>query len=151
LDSKDLEGPLEKRLLRVRQWLWSRGGRGRRQAGRALQERFKFDLAVAFICKRVAEGIRQLSQQLAGQLDPALFEACAAWYVSTSQDMFQRLKTQEDEYPELFQAIQRHVLNQAIHASAQQRLEKLLTDGVISRTIVEKLEFMFDEAGGSSD
>ena len=151
LESEDLEGRLERRLIRMGRWLRAWGPRGRRQADRALQDHFKFDLAVAFIGKRVTEELRQLSQQLAGQLDPALFEACAAWYTSTSQGMFQRLKAQEDEHPELFQAIQRHVLNQATQASARQRLEKLLTDGIISRAIVEKVELMFDEFEESSD
>jgi hypothetical protein len=114
-----------------------------------LQQHYEFDLAVAVIGKRVAEETHQLAQQLAGPLDPAIFEACAAWYASTSQERFLRLKAQEDEHPQLFQAIPQHVLRQAVQASAQERLEKLLTNGVISRSTQEKLGEEFESEGNS--
>lgn len=134
-----LEGPLEKKLLTMKQWLWSWGGRGQPQVDQLLQEHYEFDLAVALIGKRVAENIHQLGQQLAGQPDSAIFEACASWYASMSQEIFQRLKAQEDEHPKLFQAIQQHILKQAIQVSARNRLEKLVADGIVPHTIAKKL------------
>ncbi len=133
LESEALETPLEKGLSRMLGLLRSGNGAGQRHADRAIQQRYEFNLVVAVISKRVGEEIRQLSQKLTGQLDPAIFEACAVWYAATSQEMFQRLKAQEDEHPQIFQAIQQHVVRQAIQASAQERLAKLLTYGVISR------------------
>ena len=47
---------------------------------------------------------------------------------------------QEEQHPELCQAIQQHVLRQAVQVSAQQRLEKLVADGILSDTIAKNLE-----------
>jgi CPA1 family monovalent cation:H+ antiporter len=139
LRSDALERPLEKKLGKLLEWLWFRNRSGPRAVDRVLQQHYEFDLAVAFISKRVAEHILQLSQQLAGETAPATFEACAAWYADFSQEMLQRLEAQEDEHPELFQAIQQHVLRQAVQVSAQEKLDKLLADGIVSGAIVEKL------------
>jgi CPA1 family monovalent cation:H+ antiporter len=144
-----LDWPLEKNLLNMRQWLWSRSGGEQRQAFRTVQEHYEFDLAVALIGKRVAEQIQQLGQQLKGHIDPAILGDCASWYASTSQEVFQRLKAREEQYPELFQTMQQHVLKQAIQASARERLEKLLADGVISRSVLEKLEDELESGGNS--
>jgi CPA1 family monovalent cation:H+ antiporter len=149
LNLKDLETPLEKGLSMLLGLLGQGSGRGPRQVDRALQQHYEFDLAVAVVRKRIAEEIRQVAQQLAGPLDPAIFEACAAWYASTSQERFLRLKAQEDKHPQLFQAITQHVLRQAVQASAQERLEKLLTNGVISRSTQEKLGEEFESEGNS--
>ena len=123
-------------------WLWNKSKP--LAVDRLLQQHYEFDLAVAFISKRVAEQIRQLSQQLAGQLAPAIFEVCAVWYADLSREMFQRLQAQEDEHPELFQAIQQHVVRQAVQASAQEKLDKLLSDGIVSGAIAEKLAEGFE-------
>ncbi len=139
LKSEALETRLEKRLFSMKSGPWSWGGRGQPVLRRELREHYEFDLAVAFIGQRVAEQLSQLVQQLAGQLDPAVFGACASWYASTSQDFFQRLKAQEKQHPELVQAIQQHVLRQAVQVSARQRLEKLVADGIVSDTIAQKL------------
>jgi CPA1 family monovalent cation:H+ antiporter len=139
LTSDTLKGPLAKRLLNLKQWLWSWSGRGPSPVDRRILEHYEFDLAVALIGKRVAENIHQLGQQLAGQLEPAIFETCASWYATTSQEIFQRLKAAEEQHPELFQAIQQHVLRQAIRVSARERLGKLVTDGIVSDTIAKKL------------
>jgi DNA-binding TFAR19-related protein (PDSD5 family) len=53
--------------------------------------------------------------------------------------MFQRLKAEAEEHPKLFHVIQQHILRQAIQASARERLEKLLTDGIVSGPIAKKL------------
>jgi hypothetical protein len=139
----------EKGVSKMLGLVWSGNGPGQRHADRALQQRYEFNLIVAVISKRVGGEIRQLFQKLTGQLDPAIFEACVDWYAATSQEMFQRLKAQEDEHPQLFQAIQQHVVRQAVQASAQERLAKLLTYGVISRSIQEKLEEEFESQGNS--
>ncbi len=149
LNLKALETPLEKVLSTLLGLLWRGTGREPRQVDRALQQHYEFDLALAVVRKRVAEEIRQLSQHLAEVLDPAIFEACAAWYVSTSQERFLRLKAQEDKHPQLFQTILQHVLRQAIQTSAQEGLEKLFTNGVISRSTQEKLGEEFESEGNS--
>jgi CPA1 family monovalent cation:H+ antiporter len=147
--SEALEGPLEKRLFKMLEWHRSWNGGRQLHVNRVLQQQYEFDLAVAVINKKVAERVQQLGQQLAGPLDPAIFETCVAWYASTSRAMFQRLKAQEEQNPELFQAIQQHVVRQAIQTSAQERLAKLLTDGVISPSIQEKLRLEFESEGNS--
>jgi CPA1 family monovalent cation:H+ antiporter len=144
LRSDALERPLERKLGNLLEWLWFRNRSGPRAVDRLLQQHYEFDLAVAFIGKRVAEHIRQLSQQLAGQITPAIFEPCAAWYVSLSQEMFQRLKAQEVEHPQLFLSIQQHIVRQAVQVSARERLDKLLSDGIVSGAIVEKLAEGFE-------
>ena len=110
-----------------------------RHIDRAAQEHYPFNLAVALVGKRVAEDMQQLCQQLAEQIDITEFEICASWYASMSQDIFACLKAQEEQHPELFQAIQQHFLKQAIQVSARERLEKLLTDGIISQSVGDKL------------
>ena len=140
LTSEDLEeGRLEKGLLRLIRWFRSRFWRGKRHLHRAVKEHYAFNLAVALVGQRVAERIQQLSQQLAEQIDPTMFEACASWHASMSQDIFTRLNAQEEQHPELFRAIQQHFLKQAIQVSARERLEKLLTDGIISQGVGNKL------------
>ena len=147
LQSEALERPLEKGLFKMLEWLWPWNRDGQRHVDRSLQQHYEFDLAVAFVSKRVADEIRQLSQKLLGQTDPAVFEVCAAWYAATSQAMFQRLKAQEEQNPDLLQAIQQHVVRQAVQASAQESLAKLLTYGVISHSIQEKLAEEFESPG----
>jgi CPA1 family monovalent cation:H+ antiporter len=146
--SEALERPLRKKLLAVEQWLWSWSGKGLSPVDRRIQEHYEFNLAVALVGKRVAENIHQLGQQLAGQLDPAIFETCASWYASSSQEIFRRLKAAEEQHPELFQAIQQHVLKQAIRVSARDRLEKVVIDGIVSDSIAEKLTEEIESKGG---
>jgi monovalent cation:H+ antiporter, CPA1 family len=144
LASEALETPLEKGVAKMLGLVRCGKGVGQRHTDRALQQRYEFNLVVAVISKRVGEEIRRLSQELTGQLDPAIFEACAVWYAATSQDMFQLLKAQEDEHPQIFQAIQQHVVRQAVQASARERLAQLLTYGIVSSAIAEKLEEEFE-------
>ena len=140
LMSEDLgEGRLEKGLLRLMRWFRSERWGIQRHIDRAAQEHYPFNLAVALVGKRVAEDMQQLCQQLAEQIDITEFEICASWYASMSQDIFACLKAQEEQHPELFQAIQQHFLKQAIQVSARERLEKLLTDGIISQSVGNKL------------
>jgi CPA1 family monovalent cation:H+ antiporter len=148
LRSDALERPLEKNLGNLLEWFRNRSAP--RAAARVQQQHYEFNLAVAFIGKRVAEHLRQLAQQLAEQLTPAIFEPCAAWYASLSQEMFQRLKAQEGEHPELFQDIQRHIVRQAVQVSAREKLDKLLSDGIVSGAIVEKVAegFEFERNSG---
>ncbi|MEJ2671794.1 MAG: cation:proton antiporter [Deltaproteobacteria bacterium] len=144
LRSEALERPWEKWLFRRLEGLWSLNGGKQRHLNRVLQGHYEFDLAVAVIGKRVAEEIRQLSQKLTGHLNPAIFEGSAAWYAATSQDRFQHLKAQEEEHPELFRTIQQNVLRQAVQFSAREKLGKLLTDGIVSDTVVKKLAGGFE-------
>jgi monovalent cation:H+ antiporter, CPA1 family len=137
--SDALKSSLEEELVKFLERLWFRQRRASGAGKRARREHYEFDLAVSFISKRVAEGVRQLSQQLAGEIAPAAFESCAAWYAGLSQEMFQHLKAQEGAHPELFQAIQQHVLRQAIQVSAQEKLIKLCGDGIVSGAVMEKL------------
>ena len=139
LNSEALERPFEKGLFKVLGWPWSRTGREPRYFDQVLKQHYEFDLAVAFIGQKVAEQVQQLGQQLAGQLDPAIFEVCAAWYASMSQERLTLLKAAEEARPEFFQAIQQYVVRQAVQVSARQRLAKLLADGIVSGTTVEKL------------
>jgi CPA1 family monovalent cation:H+ antiporter len=139
LNSETLERRFEKGLFKLLGWPWSQNGREPRHLDQVLQQHYEFDLAVAFIGQKVAAQVQQLGQQLAGRLDPATFEACAAWYAAMSQERLTRLKAAEKARPELFQAIQQYVLKQAVQVSARQRLAKLLADGIVSSTIVEKL------------
>jgi CPA1 family monovalent cation:H+ antiporter len=137
--SEILERPWERKLFKMLGRLWSWNGGEQQHIERVLKQHYEFDLVVALVSKRVAGEIRQLSQKLAGELDPGIFEACVAWYASTSQEMFQRLKAEAEEHPKLFHAIQQHILRKAIQASARERLEKLLTEGIVSGPIAKKL------------
>ena len=139
LDFEDLEMTLERGLSRMLGWLWFEEGRGGGSAARVLKQHYEFDLVVAVVSKRVAEEIHQLSQDLAAQIDPSLFEASAAWYASRSEARFKHLQAQEDQYPELLKGIQQHIVRQAVQASAQKSLDRLFAQGIISRAILEKL------------
>jgi CPA1 family monovalent cation:H+ antiporter len=145
LTSEGLEEFLDKRLAGI--WRWF--GRGRRQIDQAVREHYAFNLAVALVGKRVAEELQQLAQQLAGQLDPALFETCATWYADRSQEMFQHLQAQEAQHPQLFQAIQQHFLQQALLVSARGRLAQLFTDGIVSPAAGKQLAEELDSEGNS--
>jgi monovalent cation:H+ antiporter, CPA1 family len=140
--SEDLERPLERGLSQLLEAL-SLNENGPQHVDRVLKQHYEFNLAVAFVSERLAAEIRQLSQQLLAQIDPEGFAACADWYAATSQKMFQRLAAQEAAHPELFQAIQQHVLRQAVQASALERLAKLRTDGIISGAVAAKLAEKF--------
>jgi CPA1 family monovalent cation:H+ antiporter len=137
--SAALERPLGKWLAKMLGRLRAGSGRGREEVDPAIQPRYEFDLAVAVVGKRVAERVLELGRQLAEHLDPAIFEACANWYAAASQKIFQRLQGEENEQPELFQAIQRRFITRAIQFSARERLAKLATDGIVSDSIAQKL------------
>jgi hypothetical protein len=57
---------------------------------------------------------------------------------------FDYLQAQEEEHPELFRTIQQNVLRQAIQFGAREKLEKLLTGGIVSAAVVKKLTGGFE-------
>ncbi len=147
LNYEALEWPLEKKLDRIIQSLWSWVMRDRKLVDRSMLEHYQLDLAVALVGRRVAEYIHQLGQQLKDEVDLNIFEACASWYASRSAKIFQRLSTQEEQHPDLFLAMQQNVLKQAIQVSVREKLDKLSLDGIIFPSIGEGLEYEYETEG----
>jgi CPA1 family monovalent cation:H+ antiporter len=147
--SETLESTLRERLIKKVAGVFPRSQWLQRQEDLSIQKHYEFDLAVARIAEEVSGQMVQLGRQLATETDRAAFEACSVWYATASRLAFDRMSVWKEQHPAQVLNILLRLAQRAVKASARNKLDKLVTGGVIGQNVAQKIRLEFDRGEGS--
>ena len=147
--SETLESTLRERLIKKVAGVFPRSQWLQRQEDLSIQKHYEFDLAVARIAEGVSGQMVQLGRQLATETDRAAFEACSVWYATASRLAFDRMSVWKEQHPAQVLNILLRLAQRAVKASARNKLDKLVTGGVIGQNVAQKIRLEFDRGEGS--